>query len=66
MRETGYEHTHQSVDMLWIVSGALFLGSSEIRLNVSMTHERLPRTGTAHRKRTPGVHGLTWEAYMSC
>jgi hypothetical protein len=31
-----------------------------------MTHERLPRTGTARRKRTPGVRGLTWEAYVTC
>jgi hypothetical protein len=28
--------------------------------------KRLPCTWTAHRKRTWGVHGLTWEAYMSC
>jgi hypothetical protein len=27
--------------MLWIVSGALFLGSSGIRPNLSVTHERL-------------------------
>jgi hypothetical protein len=34
--------------------------------NLSMTRERLPRTGTAHRKHTPGVCGLAWEAYVSC
>jgi hypothetical protein len=28
--------------------------------------ERLSRMGTAHRKRTPGVCGLEWEAYMEC
>jgi hypothetical protein len=28
--------------------------------------ERLSRTGTAHRKRTPGVRGLEWEAYVAC
>jgi hypothetical protein len=22
--------------------------------------------GTARRKRTPGIRGLAWEAYMSC
>jgi hypothetical protein len=33
---------------------------------LSMTHERLPRTGTTHRKCTPGICGLAWEAYMSC
>jgi hypothetical protein len=33
---------------------------------LSMTRERLPRTGTAHRKRTPDVRGLAWEAYVTC
>jgi hypothetical protein len=28
--------------------------------------ERLSRTGTAHRKRTPGVHELEWKAYVAC
>jgi hypothetical protein len=28
--------------------------------------ERLSRTGTTRRKRTPGVRGLEWEAYMAC
>jgi hypothetical protein len=31
-----------------------------------MTHERLPRMGTARRKRTSGVHGLVREAYVTC
>jgi hypothetical protein len=34
--------------------------------NLLTTHERLPRTRTAHRKRTPDVRGLTWESYVSC
>jgi hypothetical protein len=29
-------------------------------------YERLSHMGTAHRKRKSGVHGLAWEAYMSC
>jgi hypothetical protein len=33
---------------------------------LSMTRKRLPRTGTTHRKRTPGVRGLVWEAYVAC
>jgi hypothetical protein len=33
---------------------------------LSMTHERLLHTGTTHRKRTPGVCGLVWEAYVAC
>jgi hypothetical protein len=28
--------------------------------------ERLSRTGTTRRKRTPDVRGLEWEAYMAC
>jgi hypothetical protein len=28
--------------------------------------ESLSHTGTARRKRTPGVHGLEWEAYVTC
>jgi hypothetical protein len=28
--------------------------------------ERLSRMGIAHKKRTPDVHGLEWEAYMAC
>jgi hypothetical protein len=28
--------------------------------------ERLSRTGTVHRKRTSGVRGLEWEAYVAC
>jgi hypothetical protein len=33
---------------------------------LSMTCERLPRTGTARRKHTPSVHGLAWEVYVAC
>jgi hypothetical protein len=33
---------------------------------LSMTHERLPRTETARRKRTVSVRGLAWEAYVMC
>jgi hypothetical protein len=28
--------------------------------------EMLSCMGTAHRKRTPGVRGLEWEAYVAC
>jgi hypothetical protein len=28
--------------------------------------ERLSRTETAHKKRTPGMCGLEWEAYVAC
>jgi hypothetical protein len=30
------------------------------------TRERLPCMGTVRRKRTLGVRGLVWEAYVSC
>jgi hypothetical protein len=33
---------------------------------LSMTRERLPRMGTTRRKRTPGVRGQAWEAYVTC
>jgi hypothetical protein len=51
---------------LGVVSGSLFLGSSRVRLMLLVACERLPRTGTAHRKCMPGVRGLAWETYMSC
>jgi hypothetical protein len=51
---------------LGVVSGALFLGSSRVRLTPLMACERLRHTWTTHRKRTRGVRGLVWEAYMSC
>jgi hypothetical protein len=56
----------RSAGVMWIVSGALFLMSSGIRLNLSMTRERLPCTGTARRKRTSDVRGLAWKAYILC
>jgi hypothetical protein len=65
-RETGYETVDRSADVVWIVSGAIFLGSSDIRPNLSATRERLPCMGTARRKRTLDIRGLAWEAYISC
>jgi hypothetical protein len=50
---------------LGVVSGAIFLGSSRVRSTLLVSCERLPRTGTARRKRTPNVRGLAWEAYVS-
>jgi hypothetical protein len=64
--EAGYGPVDQLSGVLWIVSGALFLRSNEICPNLSAPHKRLPRTGTARKKRTQGVCGLAWEAYMSC
>jgi hypothetical protein len=65
-REAGYGPADRSADVIWIVSGALFLGSSRICPNLSAPRERLSRTGTTHRKRMLGIRGLVWEAYVSC
>jgi hypothetical protein len=51
---------------LEVMSGALFLRSSRVRLTPLVACERLPRTGNARKKHMMGVHGLAWEAYMSC
>jgi hypothetical protein len=57
-REAGYGPMDQSAGVLWIVLGAHFFGSTEICPNLLASRERLPCTGTAHRKRTSGVCGL--------
>jgi hypothetical protein len=46
--------------------GSNFSWEQCIRPTLLMTRERLPRTGTARRKRMPDVRGLAWEAYVSC
>jgi hypothetical protein len=51
--------------MLGVVSGALFLRSSRVRPTLLVACKRLPRTGTTRRKRTLGIRGLVWEAYVS-
>jgi hypothetical protein len=42
--------------------GNTFSQEQCIHPTLLMTRERLPRMGTAHRKHTPGVRGLAWEA----
>jgi hypothetical protein len=49
---------------LRVVSGALFLGSSRVHSTLLVACERLPRTGTARRKRTSGV--LDWRGKHTC
>jgi hypothetical protein len=46
--------------------GSTFSREQCIRPTLLMTRERLPRTGITHRKHTPDVRGLAWEAYVSC
>jgi hypothetical protein len=58
--------TDRSADMIGIVLGALFLGSSRVRPMLLMASERLPHTGTARRKRMSGIRGLAREVYVSC
>jgi hypothetical protein len=48
----------RSIGVLGLGLGALFLRSSRVHPTLLMASERLPRTGTARRKRTSGVHGL--------
>jgi hypothetical protein len=51
---------------LGVVSGALFLESSRVRPTLLVACKRLPRTGTARRKRMSSIRGLAWEEYVSC
>jgi hypothetical protein len=46
--------------------GSTFSREQWIRLTLLGQRERSPHTGTAHRKRMIGVHGLVQEAYMTC
>jgi hypothetical protein len=62
----GGGHANRSADVLGIMSRVLFLGSSRICPTLLSQRERLPCTGTAHKKRTSGVCGLAWKAYVAC
>jgi hypothetical protein len=64
-RETGYRPMNRSTDVLLIMSGAVFLRSSGSVHRCWWLHERVRRMGTTRRKRTSGVFGLAWEAYVS-
>jgi hypothetical protein len=46
--------------------GSHFSREQWVCSTLSMTHERLSHMGTTHRKHTPGVRGLVWEAYVAC
>jgi hypothetical protein len=65
--ERNWVRTHRSVS--WHVVdcvGSLFSQEQWLYSPLSMTHEKLPRTGTACRKCTPGVRRLAWKMYVSC
>jgi hypothetical protein len=48
---------------LWLSRLLLGVGAC---FNFMGASEWLSRTGTAHGKRTPGLRGLEWEAYVAC
>jgi hypothetical protein len=48
---------------LWLPRLLLGVGAC---FNFVGASERLSRTGTTRRKRTPGMRGLEWEAYVAC
>jgi hypothetical protein len=66
-RERNWIRTHRSIRRRAVnCVGRPFSQEQWLCPTLSATHEMLPRTGTAHRKRTSSVHGLVWEAYVSC
>jgi hypothetical protein len=65
-RESRYGPMDRSTDVLWIVSGALFLRSSDPSQLCWRLCKRLPCTWTTHRMRTRGVRGLAREVYVPC
>jgi hypothetical protein len=48
---------------LWLARLLPDVGAS---FDFVVASERLSHTGTARRKRTPGMRGLEWEAYVAC
>jgi hypothetical protein len=67
VRERSWVRTHGSVSRRAVdYVGSPFPQEQWDLSNLSTPRESLPRTGTARRKRMPGVHGLAWEAYVSC
>jgi hypothetical protein len=65
VRETGWR-IYGSLSQAGGCAGAFFLGSSRVRSTLLMACERLPRSSTAHMKRTLGLREIAWEAYVSC
>jgi hypothetical protein len=64
-RETGW-WTCRSLSQARGCVRSPFLGSSRVHPTLMMAFGRLPRTWTAHRKQTQGIHELAWEVYVSC
>jgi hypothetical protein len=48
-----------------MMAGSVCLWLSRLLPGVGAS-ERLSHTGTTRRKRTPGVRGLEWKAYVAC
>jgi hypothetical protein len=62
----GGRFVDRPADMLRIVSRAIFLRSSRVRLTMLGQRERLPRTRIVHEKRTGGVCGPVRKSYVLC
>jgi hypothetical protein len=62
----GGGNVDRSAGVLGIMMEVIFLGSSRVHPTLLGQHEILPRTRTAHRKRTCGIHGPVQEVYVSC
>jgi hypothetical protein len=65
-REAGYGHMDRSAARAVDYVGSPFSQEQWDLPNLSTPRESLPRTGTARRKRMPGIRELAWEAYVSC
>jgi hypothetical protein len=57
---------NRPADVLMIVSGAFFLGSSRVHLSLLSQCERWPHMRTARRKRTSGIRRLVRKIYVMC
>jgi hypothetical protein len=62
----GGRSVDRPADMLRIVSRAIFLRSSRVRLTMLGQRERLPRMGIVREKRTSGVCGPVRKTYVLC
>jgi hypothetical protein len=65
-REKNWVRTHGSVSRRVVdCVGRPFSREQWLCPTLSAARERLSHTGTTRRKRTPGIRGLGWEAYVS-
>jgi hypothetical protein len=65
-REARYEPVDRSAARCGLCREPFFSGAVGACSTLSITCERLARTGTPHGKHTPGVCGLVWKTYVVC